>query len=59
MTDFFYWLGDAFYSFFNLFEKLEDIPNYIFIVIGFAGLFIWLNMQKNYNKKAAQEGTLK
>ena len=59
MTDFFYWLGDAFYSFFNLFEKLEDIPNFIFIVIGFAGLFIGLNMQKNYNKKAAQEGTLK
>jgi len=59
MTDFFYWLGDVFGSFFSLFEKLENYPNYVFVVVGFVGLFIWLNMQKNYNKKAEQEGSLK
>lgn len=59
MTDFFYWLGDVFIAFFDLFEKLENYPNYLFVVVGFIGLFIWLNMQKNYNKKAEQEGSLK
>jgi hypothetical protein len=59
MTDFIYWLGDVFYAFFGLFKKLENVPNYIFIVVGFLGLFYWLNMQKKYNKKAQEQGGLK
>lgn len=59
MTDFIYWLGEAFYSFFDAFEKLGNTPNYIFVAVGFAGLFIWLNMQRKYNQKAEKEGTLK
>ncbi len=59
MTDFIYWLGDVFYAFFGLLEKLGNIPNYAFIALGFAGLFIWLNMQKKYNKKAQAQGSLK
>lgn len=59
MTDFIYWLGDAFIAFFQLFEKLGNIPNYIFIALGFVGLFFWLNTQKKFNKKAQQQGSLK
>lgn len=59
MTDFFYWLGDVFYAFFGMLEKLGNIPNYIFIALGFVGLFFWLNTQKKYNQKAESNGTLK
>ena len=59
MTDFIYWLGDVFYAFFGLLEKLGNIPNYAFIALGFGGLFYWLNLQKKYNKKAQGEGSLK
>ncbi len=31
-------------------------PNNIFIVLGFVGLFYWLNLQGKYNKKAKSEG---
>lgn len=59
MTDFIYWLGDAFYSFFYQFEKLGDIPNWIFVALGFVMLFWWLGLQKKYNDKATQEGSIK
>jgi hypothetical protein len=59
MTDFIYWLGDVFIAFFQMFEKLENIPNYIFIVLGFVGLFYWLNTQRKFNKKAQEQGSLK
>lgn len=28
-------------------------PNNIFLVIGFIGMFYWLNLQRKYNKEAA------
>jgi len=59
MTDFIYSLGDAFYWFFSLFEKLGNLPNWTFIAMAFALLFWWLNMQRNYSKKAERERTLK
>lgn len=59
MTDFIYWLGDVFFAIFELMEKLGNIPNYLFITLGFVGLFVWLNMQRQYNKKAQEQGTLK
>lgn len=55
MTDFFYWLGDLFTAFFDLFENLGDIPNWIFIITGFVLLFWWLGLQKKYNAKAASD----
>lgn len=54
MNDFVYWLGDVFYAIFGLFEKLGNLPNDAFIVLGFVGLFIWLNMQKKFNAEAKQ-----
>ena len=59
MTDFIYWLFDALYAFVDVFKKLGNVPNYIFIVLSFVGLFYWLNKQKKYNKEAQENGTLK
>jgi len=59
MTDFFYGLGDAFYAFFNLFEKLQNLPNMVFVFVGFLLLFWWLGLQNKYTKKAENEGSLK
>ena len=59
MTDFIYWLNDLFTAFFDLFEKLGNLPNYAFIAMAFGLLFWWLKMQKDYTEKAEKEGTLK
>ena len=59
MIDFIYWLGDAFYWFFGLFEKLENLPNWMIIATGFVLLFWWLGLQNKYNEKAESEGSLK
>ena len=55
MTEFFYWLGDLFTAFFNLFEKAGNVPNWIFIGTGFCLLFWWMGLQKKYNAKAASD----
>ncbi len=34
-------------------------PNILFIIIGFAGMFLWLKMQSDYSRKAKQNGTIK
>ncbi len=34
-------------------------PNSLFIIGGFVGLFVWLKMQGDFNRKAEQEGGLK
>jgi hypothetical protein len=34
-------------------------PNSVFIIVGFVGLFYWLNLQKKFNKKAEKEGGIK
>lgn len=62
MTDFFYWLGDFFYTIFGILETIGELPvnpNSIFIVLGFVLLVFWLRWQSKFNKEAAQNGTLK
>jgi len=51
------------WSFDHILVPIGDLPNiinpnYIFLFIGFIGLFYWLNLQNKYNKKADREGTL-
>jgi len=58
MTDFIYWLGEFFQLWFDFFEKAGQVPNYIFIVLGFGLLFWWLGLQKKYSDKAKRDGTL-
>ncbi len=47
------------WSFENILENLGNLPNVLFVLIGFVGLFYWLKTQGNYNTKAEKEGGLK
>ncbi len=40
------------WTFDNVLEPTGNILNYTWIVLGFVGLFIWLNMQAKYNAEA-------
>ncbi len=53
MTEFIYWLGDAIYWFFSIFEKLGNLPNWGLILLAFALLGWWMKLQKDYNDEAA------
>ena len=46
------------WTFEHLVVPAGNIPNVLFIILGFVGLFMWLNIQKKYNKKAEEEGGL-
>lgn len=59
LTDLFYGIGDLLQWTFGIFEVIGNSFNYALIVLGFIGLFYWLNMQKKFNEKAKKEGTLK
>ncbi len=34
-------------------------PNYIFLAIGIFGFIYWMLLQRKYNRKAREEGTIK
>ncbi|MES2798419.1 MAG: hypothetical protein V4638_00255 [Bacteroidota bacterium] len=56
----FHGLGKLFTDYlFIPFEMVGNIFNYSLIVLGFIGLFYWLNVQKKLSDKAAKEGKLK
>jgi len=58
MTDFFYWFGHFMDTVFaNTIVPLGNIPNWIFIAIGFVLLFWWLGKQKKYNAEAKADPT--
>jgi hypothetical protein len=45
------------WSFDNILVPIGELPafanpNNIFLVIGFIGMFYWLNLQRKYNKEA-------
>ncbi|MFT4660008.1 MAG: hypothetical protein ACI8XB_000264 [Patiriisocius sp.] len=59
MTDFIYSLGSAIeWTFINVLEPLGNIPNNLFIVIGFAALAYWIYLQRQYIAKAKKDGGL-
>lgn len=45
-------LADLFQWTFQLFEIVGNSFNYAVIVLGFIGLFYWLNYQAKFNKQA-------
>ncbi len=51
------------WTFEKVLEPLGELPwvspNNLVIVLGFVGLYYWLKVQGNYNKKAEKEGGLK
>lgn len=52
-----YPLGDLFVWSFGILEYFQNLPNDIFLVGGFFGLFYWLRLQAKYNKAAAADPT--
>ncbi len=53
-------IGDALvWSFETFLEPAGNIPNNLFIILGFVGFGVWMKMQADYNRKAEQEGGLK
>jgi len=55
LADFFNGLGDIFLWTFQIFEMIGNSFNYILIVLGFVGLFIWLNKQRKFNAAAEND----
>ena len=57
LSEFFYWLGGIFEWTFRFLD--EDVVgnkfNYSVIVLGFVGLFYWLNLQRKMNNKAKND----
>ncbi len=47
------------WTFDSVLIPLGQLPNYVFILVGLVGLFVWLNMQGKFNKKAQKDGTIK
>ncbi|MDZ4750502.1 MAG: hypothetical protein SGI87_02720 [Flavobacteriales bacterium] len=57
LQDFLYPIADGLLWFFrNILEPSSHWFNWVCIAGGLFGLFLWLRMQKNFNKKAKNEG---
>lgn len=54
-TKVFYAISDFLTWTFGFFEHVGNIFNYSVIVLGFIGLFYWLNWQKQFNEKAKND----
>ena len=52
-SDIFYKIGGLLQDSFVFFEAVGNIFNYSVIVLGFFGVFYWMNLQKKFNDKAA------
>lgn len=57
LTDFFWGIGDFLTWTFNLLQAdaIGNIFNYSCIVLGFVGLFYWLNLQRKFNAQAEND----
>jgi hypothetical protein len=58
-TDIVYFIGEFLSSTFEILPALGNLPNYIFLVLGFVLLFIWIKVMNDYNQEAERNGTLK
>ena len=58
-SPFFYGIADFLQWTFGFFDVVGNKFNYSMIVLGFVGLFYWLNMQRKLTAKAEKEGKLK
>jgi hypothetical protein len=54
-STFFYGIGDFMQFLFGFFEIVGDVFNWTLIILGFVGMFYWLNWQKKFNDKAAKD----
>ncbi|MFN5032241.1 MAG: hypothetical protein ACK5FX_08485 [Flavobacteriia bacterium] len=54
-SDFFYGIGDFLTWAFGFFEWVGNKFNTVLLLLGFVGLFYWLNTQKKLSDKAAKD----
>jgi hypothetical protein len=54
MNNFWYALGDILNGAW-FYDNIGNMFNYALIVLGFVGLFYWLNIQRKLNDKAAND----
>jgi hypothetical protein len=59
MTEFWLCIGDCFMWSFKIIEKLNMLPNFIFMAIGGIAFLIWMNMQAKFNREAEETGGYK
>ena len=52
-------IGKFFEWSFVYIQRLENLPNILFIIFGFIALAFWLSEQTRYNKEAKDSGNLK
>jgi hypothetical protein len=57
LTEIFWGIGDFMQWTFNLLQAdaIGDMFNYAVILLGFVGLFYWLNWQRKFNEQAAND----
>lgn len=48
-------IGDFLQWTFLFFDNVGDIFNWSLVVLGFVGLFYWLNYQRKFNDQAAND----
>ncbi len=58
-TNLFQSIGDFFEWSFIYIQKLDNLPNYFFIAIGFIGFIYWMREQARYNREARESGGMK
>jgi len=58
MTDLMYSIGDFLKWTFGILETLGNLPNVIFIILGFIGAAFWLVKQSQYTKADKEAGRL-
>jgi hypothetical protein len=54
-SDFFYGIADFLQWTFGFFEWVGNMFNASMLILGFFGLFFWLNTQRKFNNKAAND----
>jgi hypothetical protein len=59
MNELIYGLGNLLQESFTILPILGNLPNVLFIIIGFILLFYWIREMANYNREAEEKGTLK
>jgi hypothetical protein len=52
MNALWYGIANFFQSIFGFYDIVGQVFNYSCIVLGFFGLFYWLNYQRKFNKEA-------
>jgi hypothetical protein len=55
MSTFFYGIADFLTWTFGFYEVVGNVFNNMLIVLGFIGMFYWLNWQRKFNEQAKND----